>query len=136
MINSRGNLFAVIIGLGLCLILVLFSTSTGEEAKHEKYEVNPLITLPEYKTETDRAMDAYERMMNRLMDLNEKNFSSISTDVKDIAKKLESIDNKLTELTLRIERIERAMEPNQTKLGTNNDTKKAGDVNEQNKIYL
>jgi peptidoglycan hydrolase CwlO-like protein len=148
MINKRKNLFSSAIGLGLCFIFIQISTSIGGEAK---YEVSPVITLPQYKSETDRAMEAYERMMNRLMDLNEKSFNNINTDVKDIANKqesiagkldsinskLESIDNKLKELTLRMERIEKATEPNQIKVkATVNDdvTAKSGDVNERSKL--
>ena len=97
-----------------CIIVVWFSTSIQGVSK--TYEVEPEITLPEYRTDAARAIDAYERLMERYMDLTEKNLFMVAVDVKDVVKKLDSIDHKLTELCARIAGIEKALgieQPNQ-----------------------
>ena len=101
------NLLVVTVTLTVCLIAVWFSTSI--QGVEKSYEVRPGITLPEYKTDSARAIDAYERVMNRFMSLTESNLTGINTDVKDIDKKLDSIDNKLTKLSARMARIEKAL---------------------------
>ena len=105
--KKNKNLLVVIVALTACLIAVWFSSSI--QGVEKSYEVRPVISLPEYKTDTARAIDAYERMMNRFMSLTESNLIGINTDVKDIDKKLDSIDNKLTKLSARMARIEKAL---------------------------
>jgi len=105
--RTTKHLFVVAVGLIVCLIIVWFSTSI--QGKEKTYEVKPSITLPEYRTDTARAIDAYERVMNRFMNLTERSLTGINTDIKDIAEKLVSIDCKLTELSARMARIEKAV---------------------------
>lgn len=101
----------------VCLIAVCFSTSIQG---HEKsYEIKPKITLPEYRTDTARVIDAYERMMDRFIHLTEKNLTDIDTEVQGIARKLDSIDCKLTELSVRTARIEKALGIEQPKRPVN-----------------
>lgn len=90
-----------------CLIVVWLAGSI--QGSRKNYEVRPEITLPEYRTDTARAIDAYERMMDRFIDLTGRNLTGINTDVKDIAKKLVLMDCKLTELSTRMARIEKAL---------------------------
>ena len=73
------------------------------------YEIQPRITVPAYRTDTARAIDAYERMMERFIDLPGKNLPDIDTAVKGIAWTLHSVDSKLTELSGRMARIEKAL---------------------------
>jgi hypothetical protein len=102
------NLLSVGVVLIVCLIALGFSASIrGSEVS---YKVEPEITLPESRTDAARAIDAYERVMDRFMDLNEKNLTGISGEVKDISRRLISIDYKLTELSERLARIEKALE--------------------------
>lgn len=89
----------------ICLIvLVMSSLIQGSD-----YKVKPEITLPEYRTDTGRAIDAYERVMDRFMSMTERNFTEIGTDVKGIAKQLVSIDINLKSLSTRMMRIEKAL---------------------------
>jgi len=101
------NLLALEIVFIISLIVVIFSNSTHGDQK--KYEIASEITLPEYQNDLGRVINAYERMMDRLMYMTERNFSSISYDVKDISNKLVSIDSKLTELSARMARIEKTL---------------------------
>lgn len=104
MITNK-NLLAVGVVVVCCITVVWFSTSIQGGSK--TYELRPQISLPEYRTDVVRAIDAYERLMERYMDLTERNSIRIGTDIKEVMKKLDSINDKLTELSARIARIEK-----------------------------
>jgi len=101
------NLLVVAAGLVCCVVVVWLSTSI--QGGEKTYEVRPQITLPEYRTDAARAIDAYERLMDRYMGLTERNLTRFGTGLKGVVKKLDSIDAKLTELSARMARIERAL---------------------------
>lgn len=105
--KGNKNLLAVCAVLIACLIVAWSASSI--QGGEKSYEVKPEIALPEYRTDAARAIDAYERMMDRFIDLTERNLTGINTDVKDIAKKLVSIDCKLIELSVRMARIEKSL---------------------------
>jgi hypothetical protein len=73
------------------------------------YEVESQVTIPEYRTDAARAIDAYEHLMERYMDLTEGNLTRLGGDLKGVAERLGSIDSKLTELSTRIARIEKKL---------------------------
>lgn len=98
----------------VCCTAVWFSVSLYGGQK--TYEVEPWITIPEYRTDATRAIDAYERLMERQMDITEGNLTRIGEDIKGAAEKLESINGKLTELSTRIARIEKSLGIEQPKL--------------------
>jgi hypothetical protein len=82
---------------------------TSIQGSQRTYEVQPQITLPGYRNDTDRALDAYERLMERYMDLVEKNLKDIDVDIKKTATKIDFIDVRLKELCERMARIEKAL---------------------------
>ena len=101
------NLLVVAAGLVCCVVVVWLSTSI--QGGEKTYEVRPQITLPEYRTDAARVIDAYERLMDRYMGLTERNLTGFGTGLKGVVKKLDSIDAKLTVLSARMARIERAL---------------------------
>ncbi|MHC4489828.1 MAG: hypothetical protein ACYSW7_11760 [Planctomycetota bacterium] len=101
------NLLALAAAVVCCTIVVWFSTSIQGVPK--TYEVRPQVSIPEYRTDAARAIDAYERLMERYMDLTERSLLSVAGDVRDVMKKLDSIDHKLTALGSRTARIEEAL---------------------------
>ncbi|MHC4395574.1 MAG: hypothetical protein ACYS1A_07945 [Planctomycetota bacterium] len=105
--RTKRTLLAVAAALAGCAVITWFSTSI--HGRETIYEVRPQITIPEYKTDTARTIDAYERLMERCMMRNEKELTVIGTDLKHVVRKLNSIDAKLTGLTRRITRIEKAL---------------------------
>lgn len=106
--RTKKHLLAVAAGLVCCAAVVWFSTSI--QGGEKIYEVQPQITtLPEYRTDAARAIDAYERLMERYMDLMEMNVIRIGMDVQGFAKRLDSIDGKLAELSKGMTRIEKAL---------------------------
>jgi hypothetical protein len=106
-IKENKNLLVVGAVLIVCLILIGFSSSI--QGGDKSYKIRPEITLPEYRTDTGRAIDAYERIMDRFINLTERDLGSINTDVKSISKQLVLIDCKLTELSARMGRIEKSL---------------------------
>ncbi len=108
--KTNRNLLVVVTVLIVCMVVVWFSTSIqGDE---RTYEIRPQVAVPYGYTptlDTSRIVDAYERLVQRYMDLTERNLTGISTNVQDIAKRLDSIDAGLTELSLRMSRIEKAL---------------------------
>jgi len=130
--RTNRNLLAVAAGLIACLIVVWFSTSI--RGSERTYEIQPQIRMPEYRTDTARAIDAYERVMDRFMSLTEKNLTSINTDVKDIAKKLALIDCKLTDLSTRMARIEKALGIQQSVKPVEKSSRDESDVPDTQKI--
>ncbi len=111
--TTNKNLLAVGAVVVCCITVVWFSTSIQGVPK--TYELRPQISIPEYRTDAVRAIDAYERLMERYMDLTERNSIGISADLKEVIKKLYSIDDKLTKLSARIARIEKTFGIEQAK---------------------
>ncbi len=56
--KQHKGILAVGVVVLVCLLAVFFSTSI--QGKEKKYELRPQITLPEYRTDAARAIDAYE----------------------------------------------------------------------------
>ena len=111
--KTNRNLLAVITGLVCCGVVVWFCTSI--QGVEKSYEIQPQITVPEYRTDATRAIDAYERLMERYMDMTEGNLTRIGSDTQRIVEKLDAIDAKLTKLCARTARIEKALGLEQTK---------------------
>ena len=97
-----------VIAVVLCgVIAILFSGSI--RGAQNTYEVHPNLSIPEYKTDTVRAIEAYERLMDRYMDLTGSHIATVGMDLRNIVTKLDSIDGRLTELSARLSKIERAL---------------------------
>ena len=114
--KTKRNILAVAVGVIACSAIVWLSTSL--QGGQKTYELEPRLTIPEYKTDTARIMDSYERLMERYMDLTESNISMVGMDMKYVITKLDSIDSRLTELSGRITRIETALGIEQPKSTT------------------
>ncbi len=129
--RTSRNLLAVAAGLIACITIVWLAGSI--QGGERTYEVRPEITLPEYRTDAARAIDAYERMIDRYMSLTEGNLTRIGTDVQGAARKLESIERRLRELCVRMARIEKALgvgEPKEKPVVTQPKAKTREDANE------
>ena len=105
--KTNRNTLAVLIAIIACSVLVWLSTSI--EGSQKTYEIHPNITMPEYKTDLVRVMDAYERLMERYLDLTQQNQSMVGTNLKYVVTTLDSIDGRLAGLSARIARIETAL---------------------------
>lgn len=100
---GAGFLFVIFIG-----VLVWFAGSLRGEHE-QRYDVRPEISVPEYKTDAARAIDAYEKMMNRYMDLTESQFKNVAMDNQKTFEKLLEMQTELVQINMRLERIEKSM---------------------------
>lgn len=105
--KTNRNILTVIVVIIACSMVVWLSATLQGDQK--TYEIQPHLTIPEYKTDLARVMDAYERLMERYMDLTEQNQSMVGTDLKYVVTTLDSIDGRLAEFSARIARIETAL---------------------------
>jgi len=105
--KTNRNRLAVLVVIIICSVLVWLSTSI--QGGQKTYEIQPHLTIPEYKTDLARVMDAYERLMERYMDLTEQNQSMVGADLKYVVTTLDSIDSRLAEFSARIAMIETAL---------------------------
>ncbi len=105
---KRGRIILVI-GVVTVICLIAAAVSTAIPGNSRKYEVDTIVDVPEYKTDAARAIDAYERLMDRYMDLSEKLVSKTGGDCQAVSTKLDSIDAHLAELSTRLGRIEKAL---------------------------
>ncbi len=101
--KNRKTIAFIIVGV---LFLFTFTTITGGQ---RNYQIKPEVEIPEYKTDNTRMIETYVRLMDRYMDLVEKNLGAIDLNIKNTAKSLERIDKNLNDLSIRIARIEKAM---------------------------
>lgn len=105
--RTQKSLAVAFAGAIICIVVIWFTVSiSGEE---RIYEVRPQVTVPEYRTDAGRAIDAYERLMERNMNLTEKILDRLGTDSQAVDKKLDGIEGKLTEILERSARIEKAL---------------------------
>jgi len=105
--RTKKGLFSFAAGLIVCVAVVWYS---GVIDGYERtYEIRPEIRLPEHRSDAARAIDAYERLMERYMSLSERNLNGINVNLSSVMTKLDSIDGKLGSLSERIARIEKAL---------------------------
>jgi hypothetical protein len=106
LMRSVRRTHVAVIAVVLGIVVLVLSTSIGQNQRNYDVETRVYAT-PEYRTDATRAIDAYERVMERYMDATEQNFTGISADLGAVAARLESIDARLAKLDVRLERIER-----------------------------
>ena len=92
----------------VCCVIAVWS-STSIHGSQNTYELRPQVAIPEHKTDIVRVIDAYERLMERYLDLTERNSATIGADIQSIAVRLDSIDDRLAELSASTARIEKAL---------------------------
>jgi len=97
-----------LIAIAVLLVTVVLWLSSAPGQTHKRYEIETQVyATPEYRTDATRAIDAYERVMERYMDSSERSFVALAGDLKAISVQLSALDAKLTRLDTRMERIER-----------------------------
>jgi len=107
MTAGTNNKLLAVAAVAACAAMLTLATSI--HAKRKIYEIDPTIASPEYRTDAARAIDAYENLMQRYMDITENNLIGIAADVRNIVEKLDSIDAQLAQLSARMARIEKAL---------------------------
>lgn len=92
--------------IAACVIVVSLSTSPGQD--RGTYELNTQIySVPTSQSDAARAIGANERLMERYMDLTERNFSGLAADLNILTAKIDAMGAGLAQLDQRLARIER-----------------------------
>lgn len=102
MISESKHLLMISGIIAACFVLCT-SHLQGEE---KRYEVRPEITVPEYKTDITRMVEAYERLINSSLRTTEKQLTDLQGDVDAVMSKLSGIDQKLSLLSVQMQAIE------------------------------
>ena len=105
----KQNRYLLVTGAVIVVCLIAAAVSTAIPDNGKKYEVDTVVDVPEYKTDAARAIDAYERLMDRYMDLSEKLISQVGGDSQAVSAKLDSLDSRLADISTRLARIEKAL---------------------------
>jgi len=105
--KSKMYILVVAAVVAACLIAARLAISIPGKEKY--YAVEPEITTPEYKTDAARAIDAYERLMERYMDLAESNLQQAGADYQMVMSRLDSLDSRLEDVSARLARIEKKL---------------------------
>jgi hypothetical protein len=89
-------------------IILSLSTSTGRDRKG--YEVEAQVYgVPAAQSDASRAIDAYERLMERHMDLTERSLSDFAADLKVLATKFDAFDAKVTALDAKLTQMDQRL---------------------------
>lgn len=115
--NKKFFLFTSIMISGLLIAGISARISTGESST---YEIQPEIRLPEYRTDTARLIDSYERTVNRVLDLREKDSRLVNYKMEKIETKIDKLTDKLDKLSERMGRIEKELGIEQHPTADNN----------------
>jgi hypothetical protein len=103
--SNRKLDIAVIIVMS-CVVVLWLSTSTGKSRRGYGVETQ-VYTTPEYRTDAARAVDAYERLMERFMDMTERNLTNVASNIDRTDDKLATIAARLASIDARLGRIEK-----------------------------
>ena len=101
------KLVATLLVVVVSLAVISFVTSI--QAAQKKYELRPDISIPYPRTEASRVVDSYERMIERFMEMTDRNLSGVGSDVKSVQKELSLMNIRLLDISMRIEAIEKTL---------------------------
>ncbi|MEN6332958.1 MAG: hypothetical protein ABFE01_01790 [Phycisphaerales bacterium] len=102
------RVYRIVAAIVVGAIILSLSTSTGRDRKG--YEVEAQVYgVPAAQSDASRAIDAYERVMERHMDMTERSLSDFTADLKVLATKFDAFDAKVTALDARLTQIDQRL---------------------------
>jgi len=100
----------LISGIGVVVLGLSFGIlGTTLLGNVKRYEIQPEITVPEYKSDIARVLDAYERLMDQYITLTQNNMSLTRTELSVVNRKLDAMDRKLSQLSDQLDAIRKAL---------------------------
>lgn len=108
MISRRTTLLWLAIGI-LALITMVFGMDS--RANRSTYEIRPTVATPQYRSDAARAIDAYERLMDRYMSLIEQNLITLQADKQNTSQRLIELEKTLSRIEQKVDRLNQALEP-------------------------
>jgi hypothetical protein len=107
--SMKINRNVLIAGMLVFVFGVVVWLTTGIEGAVKRYEVQPFVGVPEYRTDAARAIDAYERLMDRYMSMTERELYNMGAHLSDISQQLDVLDAKINRLHARISKFEKVL---------------------------
>ena len=104
----RKSTLAAILVVLVSAALVSWSYDGAPHRSH-RYEVRTSVRNPEVRSDAARAIDAYERLMERTLDLTHANLMSAQSELQTISHRLARLEVTVAELKASLGRIERAV---------------------------
>jgi len=93
-------------GIVVCMILLGLSTTTGRDRNGYEVEAHVYGVAPA-QSDAARAINANERLMERYMDMTERQLFDLAGELKVLTLKIDSVDARLAQLDQRLARIEK-----------------------------
>lgn len=90
--NTKRNIITTTIIIIACIATFWLSTS---DAVERSVEVQPRYSLPENRTDTARAIDAYQQMINRMLDNQERSAAATQAQLQEIIIRMDRIEKLL-----------------------------------------
>ena len=111
--KTRKN-FVILIAIATACFAVSWLTANLQGSSRN--DIRPEISVPMQQTDAARAIDAYERMMDRYMDISEMSMAALRTDIADTNRKLDLLIIKIgnIEKALKIDSLPAADQTGQT----------------------
>ncbi len=105
MINTQLKKLMVILG---CVVL-LWALTGAQGAKGRTYEIHPQIPESVFKSDSAKALEAYERMVDRVLAINSRQLDTMELNIKSASTQLNRVEMKLDMLLNRTLIIENAL---------------------------
>lgn len=98
---------------GALACVVLLWSLTGAQGARKTYEIHPQIPESVFKSDSARALDTYERIVDRALDLNRRQLDVMDLNIREMSKQLTRVESKLDRLLNSSLLIERALDISQ-----------------------
>ncbi len=96
----------MIVGLGIVLFGWLASVNAERVGTSKEYEV----VVGEAKSDTQRIIEAYERLSDQFLSLVQSQLVQMATNNRDVAARLERMEKKLDELSVKLDAMQKPVE--------------------------
>jgi hypothetical protein len=94
---------------GVLACVVLLWSLTGAKGARKTYEIHPQIPESVFKSESARALDTYERIVDRALELNSRQLDAMDLNIGEVSRQLRRVESKLDRLLNRSLLIEHAL---------------------------
>ncbi len=98
---------------GVLGCVVLLWSLTGAQGARKTYEIHSQIPESVFKSDSARALDTYERIVDRALDLNRRQLDMMDQNIREMSKQLTRVESKLDRLLNSSLSTERALDISQ-----------------------
>ncbi len=105
MMNAKFKKVIVILG---CAVLI-WALTGAQGARGKTYEIHPQIPESLFKSDSVKALEAYERMVDRVLAINSRQLDTMELNINSASTQLNRVEMKLDMLLNRTQLIENAL---------------------------